>query len=785
MRSPKLVTALFVPLALVTALITVLSGCSLGTQDSPKEQGPLKMTLPEQECLQASMPAIQQFFQGTVSEKDLNDAWMCTSTALTMFSTKVTGANPNFYTARELRTFMESFFLGDIKVSDSLLEQIMKVKQLVVGGDSDRITRAELAQAQTSIEILRQETQRLRPYVRLISMVETKEAALRDPARVEAALTALKTSTTTLGALFSHSKDSYDTENIETLLTELTPIFTDWSGPDKALEYLPTFGVIKTLLLNPPGNKMAPTEWKPLLSVAGNLFSLYLRGHYLMSSQDLMSGDGLRQVIRAYDEAMGILKSGIEAKPSKMITFAQLDEAVNEVYRLELVDDSVRDTTIKTLLRVAFQKILNPATKGVRPPVKGLNLAAYDKLYAQGASYLDMQRAWGELVGKVAEHDSRYRTTPIPLVSVRQYWPNVSTKYPLAKDDLKRLFNLESPLSFRANDTLIFDSRVASHGIGQSTFNSYNWKSAVARLFLNGYVTDVNDNRYSGLTDMQLQAAFNDLRELGVDLEVLEPKDYQLWKTTFDEANIFTLSSSNDHKLSFYEGFDYIAYVVGGGVMSTRVFNDIKQACAHVGADGFGRPTMDLACYRRRNQAIFTSAFAELPSWVKVANDLGSSGISTLQDGLEKATRGAIPADKKDEVSTSDVTRVTMVMQYIESIYVRYDANRNGRIEYDEAKKAFPLFKELLAQASGFKDERKQFALFAYLLTYGKPPTSIGDKIYWQLIWLSSEGKWKKVSADRMKVLGIVGALSAAPAAAATDSQDPSAADLSMGPTGN
>ena len=735
----------------------VMTGCSVATQDNVTPAGPLKLTLPQQECLEKSMPYIQQFFQGTVSEENLNDAWNCTSDALTMFTTSVRGSNPDYYTSRELRTFLETFFLGDIKVSDQLLIEAMRLKQILIGGAADRITRPELAQAQNIIAALRIETQRLRPFVRLISMNETVDEALKDPARVEAGLQALQTATATLGGLFSGGTEQYDTDHLEVMLKELKPVFKNWNGPEKAINYLPTFGVIKTLLLNPAGNRIAPNEWQPLLTNAGRIYALYLRGHYLMAKQELMLGAGLKQLMLAYEEAASILRSGIEAKPAKMIKFTQLDDAVNEIYRLDLVNSNVRDTTVKTLIRVLFQKILNPATKGVRPSVKGLTLTAFDHIYSQGASFLEMQRAWESVIAKASETDSRYRTSPIPLSTVRQIWPQLTTGYPLAQEDLKRLFNIDSPITYRENDTVIFDSRISQHALSQRAFNSYNWKSLATRMILNGYSTDATKNRYSGVTQTQLQTFFNDVHDLGVDLEILEPKDDQLWKTSFGESNMFMVSSENDGLLSYFEGFDFFSYTLGAGVMSMRVYNDIKGVCPHLGADPFGRPAMDMPCYRKRNQEMFAKAFAELPTWVKVYNDLGPAQFSQLQEGLEKGTRGSV---SEEPITTSDLTRVTMIMEYIESIYVRYDVNRSGTIEYPEAQKAFPLFKELLQEASGFKDDRKLFALFSYLLTYGKPPTSISEKVYWQLVWLSSEDKWKQVHADRMKILGIVGALS-------------------------
>lgn len=746
------------PFLVIALLASFLSGCSVATNDSTSAGGPLKMTVPQQECLKTSLPIIQQFFQGNAAEEDLNDAWSCLGNALTMFSTSTRGANPAYYTSRELRSFLETFFMGDIKISDRLLTEVFRLKQVVVGGDIDKLTRSEIAQTQTVIQVLRSETQRLRPYMKFVNLSATTDDALRATADVESAIKAVATTTATLGSLFGRGTEQYNTEDAETLLAELKPLFKNWKGPEQALNYIPTFEVGKTLLLNPAGNRIAPSEWQPLLTNAGRLYAVYLRAHYLMASQDLMTGAGLAQLSTTYEELFSVLKGGIEAKASKMLTFSQIDAAVDELYRLGLLNADIRDTTVKGLERTLFQKILTPMSKGARPAVKGVTLDVFERLHQQGQSFLEMQAAWDQVVAKAAAQNSTYLTNPIPLSMARTLWPTTTTKFPVAKEDLRQLFAITSPITFRENGPVRFDNRLSEHKISVKTFTKYNWVSVAIRAIMNGYATDAVTNRYSGVTADQLHAMFNDIHELGVDLQVLEPKDDRLWQTSFNEANMFMVSAdANDH-ISYFEAFDFLSYMLGGGVMTGRIFSDAKENCQHIGQDAFGRPMMDMPCFRQRNQARFASTYAELPWWVKTYNDLGPSRFGELQSGLEVAARNAVT---DNPVSTSDVTRMTMVMQYIESIFVRFDADRSGTIGYTEAQAAFPLFKDVLNTASKFNNDRKNLALFCYLLRYGKPPTSLGDKIYFQLIWLGSESKWKKVQADRMKVLGIVGALKA------------------------
>jgi hypothetical protein len=757
-------------LALIAASMSAISFMTIGctaTNDQTSQQGPLKLTLPAEACLKQAIPVIQNYFTGAVAPEDVNTSWSCISGALMKFTTSTRGANPDFYTSRELRSFLETFYLGDIKVSDQLLVEVMRIKQLVLGGADDRLTRLELAQAQSSIQVLQVESLRMLPYIKYVSQTISVDEALQDPAKVEAALTALQTSTTTLGTLFGRGTNGYATEDLESLLTELKPIFKNWSGPEKALSYLPTFNVLKTLVLNPPGNRIAPSEWQPLITNAGHLFAIFLRQHYLMSRENLMTGLGLAELTSTFEELNSILKAGIDAKPARVITYSQIDATIDELIRLNLIPESLRDTTVKSLVRTMFSKLLNPASSGARPKVTGLTQTVLTRIHTQAASFLELQRAWDDLTASAVASDPTLAGKAIPWKTFVSLWSQQTTSYPAAQEDVRQLITLASPISFRDNGTVIFDNRLSYLPVSANAFLRYNWESNATRLLVQGYATDATANRWTGLTQDQIKSFFQDAHDLGVDMQLLEPKDDNLWQTSFSESNMFMVSALNDDFMSYSEVFDYLSYLLGGGKMSERMYSDAKENCAHIGIDGFNRPTMDINCFRGRYGQKFASVHLELPWWVKTQADAGVGGWPAMEQSLEAAARTG--GFSQDPISTSDITRMTMVMQYIESLYVRFDGDRNGLIDYNEAQKALPLFKALLASASGFTSDRKINALFMYILKYGKPPTSIVDKIYFQLIWLSSQSKWEAVTADRLKLLNVIAALKSASAKAFVD----------------
>ncbi len=749
-------------LTCLVGLTISIAGCSLGTNDTPADKGPLKLTLPEEACLtQQAIPAIQNYFESKANADEVALAWDCISGALMKFTTATRGANPDYFTNRELRTFLETYYLADFKVSDAFLAEIMRAKQLLLGGANDRLTKAEIAQAQQIILVLRSETLKLLPYVKYVTQKVTVDEALANRVEAEAAIAQFRSSIGVLGTLLGRGTESYSTQNFATLVLEVKPLFKDWSGLEKTLEYLPTFAVIKALVLNPPGEAIAPAEWQPLMVGAGRVYALILRQQYLMAKQRLLTGAGLAQLRASWDEAISIIRSGIEAKKSKVIAYPQIDAAIDEAIRLEFVPEDLRESTLKGLVRTMFSTLFNPASSGSRPKVTGLNATILERIRLQGAAFLEMQARWDAVESRSGSPTPPWKT----FVTTWQGLPAASTPVAVAAAaDITKLVTLASPLSYRDNGTVVFDNRLSYLPMNEKAFTRLNWQSVATRLLVQGYATDAAANKFSGLKDTQVKAFFKDIAALGFDLQLLEPKDDDLWRTSFDESNMFMLSAVNDDFMSYSEVYDYLAYLLGGGVMSSRMYNEALERCPRVGVDGFNRPTMDINCFRARYGQKYAEVHQELPWWVKTQKDAGVNGWDAMETNLEKAAR--TNGFSSDPISTSDITRMTMVQQYIESLYVRYDANRDGLIDYNEAQNALPLFKALLVKASGFTSDKKINALYMYILKNGKAPTSLGDKASF-LIWTLFPDKWKKVTADRLKLLQVVGALKSASATAA------------------
>jgi hypothetical protein len=116
-------------------------------------------------CLDQAGAQIQGFLQGTASEQDVGQVYDCTSRVLDDFVNDTHGADPTSFSADELRRFLTTYFVHEIKLTDELMLQVGIFKQAFVGGAPDRITVDEIHRLQSILRILKQQTQKMLPFM--------------------------------------------------------------------------------------------------------------------------------------------------------------------------------------------------------------------------------------------------------------------------------------------------------------------------------------------------------------------------------------------------------------------------------------------------------------------------------------------------------------------------------------------------------------------------------------------------------------------------------------------
>ncbi len=757
-------------------------GCGLNTLEAVPAEDPLKLSGPSENCMSDSLKSMETYFKGSATVDQVDTAFKCVSGALDMFTTYGRGsADRDSFSSNELRTFLERHFLGNLKLTDSLLNEVMRVKIAILGGSSDRLTKAEIARLVEVLDTLRIEAIRLRPYIDILNQRLPANGQSVDASLLEQAISDFTFTMDTLGTLLGKSRQTYKLENLKTLLQDFQGLYdgrSNWKGPEWFAKQMPLIVSAKALLIRASGEEIAPDEWQLLFSHVGRIYGLFLRFKYAIKGRDLFFGDGLAQIEIGILEIAGILEEAIEAKSDGKIDYQTLRDFILALGSSGSFELPVQASTIADLLEPALEKIFNPillgsagagrldprdplSVRGERELQAGLTRTNLYRIRDTFLGWVETQQFWERLEAEAVLRDPTLKKgEPLPLKVVRPIWASFNPVYPEPWNDLKSIFDRPIPPSIRENGTVIFENS-KTLVFDRQSFRELNWKQQVVRTLGYGYISDPEGLRMSGITLDQFERVFIDFRQLAIDLDFLDESDNDIWKTGFSISNIFLFSSNGDDRIGYHEATDLFVFSFASGVIRESIEADLLLNCELGPDDVAGRPTIKSSCWRKQLKAGYSTFLEDIPGWVRQVKGFGSGSWSKFFDNIEKASRKI--DNPSGPLTSSERSRAMSIHHYMEALFTRWDSNRDDRLSLHEADKSYFLFKRLLKDASGFKKDEEVRALFFYLLSYGAPPDDgdLGDIIKW-VWWKSNPDQWpSRVSASREKVAQIFGNLAA------------------------
>lgn len=764
----------FVVLLLAGALALTL-GCQLNTQESTPDEAPLKLSNTEN-CLGESLKSVERYFKAEAHEEEVDAAFVCLSSSLELFSTYGRGsAQRDSFSPSELRAFLQLYFLGNLKLNDKFLAEAMLLKQSILGGEKDRITKKEIARFVEVLDVVRREAQRVRPFIGLLSQRVRQDDPSLAGGALDQALSDFAFTMEALGKLLGQSKQVYRLENFRALVNEFQGLYanrSDWQGPDWLAKQMPLIAASKAALIRPNGASIAPDEWSLVFSYIGRIYGLYLRFHYAIDGHELMRGEGLAQLEIGASEIFDMLATAIAAKPNQVVGYDMINDVLDAIGSTEMVRLPIEIKTAKGLLEPIFEKILNPvimgtaagaaapvldprdpkSVRGYRPRQGGLTAVNLERLHNAILGWIEMQQLWEQLENQV---NGGMHGAPIPAKHVRELWAKLPSHHKEQWSDIKSLFDRSIPPATRKNGSLIF-STLKDITIDRDSFTDLNWKQTLVRTLGYGYLADPVGLRMAGVTIDQFQDVFNDAWNFALDLELLDTSDVDVWKTGFTISNIFLFSSNGDDRLSYHEATDLFVSTFASSKIAARIRKDVDANCTGLAPDPSGLPMINASCWRVQFKKGYKGYFTDLPGWnTQVRSFDGGAWVGFL-DHTESAIRKV--ENPNGPLTSTEMDRAVSIHHYIEAVFTRWDTSRNGRLSFAEAEKAFYLFEPILKKASGFSKDRDVRGLFAYLLAFGEPPDKhkFGNIMYW-LWWRDNREAWiERVDADRARVMQIM-----------------------------
>ncbi len=756
-------------------MLALLSGgcAKFGLNEWLAPRTPLQVKGGQTACLNNAGERIGKYLDGKTDPSDIEIMFQCADDSIQLFLDRTKTNTPGNYQPQELRNFLEKYFIGEDKISNALMLETMEFKRSIVGGRGDLLTADELRSLRRIIWGIREQLLKLAPFRPLT--LETLGALPRE--KQDDVLRALSQSMADFGALLSQTAADYPTSRLEGLLREFERVFPG-ETLRKFVARINLVRAVKPVLLGTSQDQFRPEEWPRFLVTLVKLFGVYVKSNPLMPDADgnypinTGCGEGRQKLT---DAAMGIfalLENSIRYHGTlEMIPFIELDRVIDSLAPGDL--GLVRPITAKRVMRPVFRRLLSGLNEGfLGREAEGITLLGLERARRAFLDWSDNQQfiegVYAEL-GRFDCNDSsnrpRYSWQEIEVVSIEKAMgvsrpEELSPRTQAAVQAFRSVISGARPLQGQAGVKLEID---ALNPQNRHTFNSLaniNWLSVGFVLGQQGYREKKNDSIRRALGNMdalvssELDQLYDDIRDVGVDLQFLDPNSGAGGGSRFRDGNLFTYAGNGDALLDLHEAVQLLAFLMSGKDASSDLHKLLVGRCANIPGGIFGTKLVEKRCFFERVFAEYGEYFRHLPGFVAYLNGLKAENRTQILEALIRIAKAGRPFPEYMEILDTDT--VSVLPHYIESVYLLFDEDRSGRLETDEALQAFVRFETILKSlANDPSMSRKDLqALFTYLLDRGKAPETTFEKMGFLLWKWRGQGSWN-LSVERSRILDI------------------------------
>lgn len=656
-------------------------------------------------------------------------------------------------------------FMPQVKVSEKLLSEVMKMKQLFFGGSTELFTPEEFVKARKNVEALRQVTERFMAHLEIYTFV-WKEKFENDAEKRKRFREAELNLMGLLKQLSEMFQVPYDLNSLQALATELAVLYPPETTQPSLMKflqsYVPALAVSREILFSDTGSVIQVSQWGPLLKRFGQVYNQSLYWSYFLKPADisLQHGAGFQSLREFVSAVMGIANEILITKPAGKITYAEMEKLLLELRQAKLFPEDLGDESLRLLLRTVFERLLlEPELRLAGQTADGLSVKALNAFSESFAKWVE-----GQLLLQRIYEDSEQALLPQTLLQRLRASPESSSRA-----ELVQAFESPQSRAVDANDRLYIATQGLSYTLrSASVVNSARIGS---RFLIRAYSEDlkrIEDG--TGVLKSEAETFFQGIRPVLISMDFITPSNTTFGNNRFLEANLFTPRGDGNNYFSFIEGVDLLIGLFSGIKINAEF--EKKMSLSGQGCEvkiENGEERMSAACVVARQSSSTKELLSSMPQFRDYLLALPRCALEKIDDkecinSYEFVMANVLRAsgdyfDPKGTVAKSAVSVLPHILQYIETVLQRYDRSGDGVLDTEEAMQAYPVFRAALSEFAEEDDEKTLRAILGWLLVNGRPPENAWDYARFFSTFRGHEKNWK-IRADRARLASILGLIS-------------------------
>lgn len=759
---------------LLAFVFAINTGCGLNTGEESAVKAPPSYSGKGFSCIGRIPEHFEQYFNDKLPDEEISTFTRCLQKAFTTFGQLTRGSSATTYTPNEIRNFLHDFFLGERRISDALLAEMMLLKQVIFGGSAELISREELNVAVQLLEEIRVEAIKLRPHIKYLN---PQLARGQDPKefghRLVEARGALESAIQAFTKRVQKNHPDYTLANLEKLLRE-SRIFVGWDEHfrgavdiSKWINFLKVFRELTVASANPQVVK--PPDWSPMLQSLANWYLIYLQYEVGVKGQPLFHGTGLQNAIQLAWDGFKLVEQAIHRQKTLSISLTQLQELATAVDELGWLPKGVRLASVHSALKAIVTRVLgDPDILPSRRNSSDLDLEsvtrarslfyrwAYVQLSLETRFHLQKDTNEKEVPSLQSRPylsaDLREEIQRVRRPEWEEFFKVTRLMRPLFGEDPKRIM-------------LVYRSELSKYSVDHDFHNLSMmnlWRAATALIF-RGYAEQSVGLLIwgAGVTSDELQKFYEDFRGIAIDLRLADERNTNTGSRAFMEGNLFTYSANGlpdevdrgkKARLDYVEAIELFSFLYSGGLMANAMYQELKNFCSPqkytvVPHDGVGRGKILRRCVQEFLTSLLARHLTNMPglhSYLRTASPEAQKEYALTILEAAYSPHFSVP----EWVELSELSTLAVVLHYAEAVMTRYDVDGDGLLtnpEVDMASETFMGFIKTFAQEKMGKQlsDKQANGVFYYILTEKEMPRGIGDIFIKSYLWKG------KVTLDR------------------------------------
>lgn len=654
------------------------------------------------DCLEDVSADMQKFLKSEGTNEEIDQTVTCINTTLTELQVKVEGTvEAASFTADDVYNILAKF-ASATQISRTAAQNLLTLKAALIGGDSVKITKGEIDSLKKLLLIVKDEAKKIRPYVKLFyfnntEKLYTKEYIAEGFAQLNA----------TLKIIYKQSQlinSDYSVENFKEMMSNVLNL----SEENRSIA-----NIVAKLSKVISGTHDVLSDSERLIYIDNiteffRLYSLYSNG---FAKFEVTNSGNLKDTFDFVEAAVNLLENSLQYRKTQIITTQTLDGLVSALTASNFLTYKITAYNAAIAYRTVLVRVFESGAKGnilAYTGIKPINirnirkeLATY-RIYSNMIEHIAGEKLFASL-GIVSSPltDLQYSFAQLDIASeteiLNRFDSTLKTQIINNVNDLRSEFLEASPIIYYNNK------------IGIAT-NQNTWKQKwqdlargiyikmLSRLVMQGWgqIYPFENISTNYMTESDLFNWYSELKSIGIEIKLFDPRRYNAGSASFNAANLFTRIGNGDDKVKFKE----VAESMGIVFSSSAIFyyelkaDLLSNNCNLPETDVFGENWNYESCFQQTIKEKYKKYFAALPHLIAYLNTLDDIQFTKyFQSALEVVRIET--ANSGSRVETSDIFSMNNLLHFIEEIYVVHDTNANWMISESEIRVAYPKFEKM------------------------------------------------------------------------------------------